>query len=52
MSDPLDEQLGFAPDYNSPVPYMQRTRGAIIPRQSATPRPTAGRTMSMRRSSR
>src|SRR3979409_1727298 len=26
MSAPLDEQLGFAPDYDSPVPYMQRTR--------------------------
>ena len=23
---PLDDQLGFAPDYDSPVPYMQRTR--------------------------
>jgi hypothetical protein len=22
----LDDQLGFAPDYDSPVPYMQRTR--------------------------
>src|SRR3982751_1846946 len=26
MSGPSDEQLGFAPDYDSPVPYMQRTR--------------------------
>src|ERR1700675_1492506 len=26
MSAPLDEQLGFAPDYDSPIPYMQRTR--------------------------
>ena len=26
MSGPLDDQLGFAPDYDSPVPYMQRTR--------------------------
>ena len=26
MSAPLDDQLGFAPDYDSPVPYMQRTR--------------------------
>ena len=25
MSGPLDEH-GFAPDYDSPVPYMQRTR--------------------------
>ena len=26
MSGPLDDQLGFAPDYDSPIPYMQRTR--------------------------
>ena len=26
MTGPIDEQLGFAPDYDSPVPYMQRTR--------------------------
>ena len=26
MPGPLDEQVGFAPDYDSPVPYMQRTR--------------------------
>src|SRR3954454_19993648 len=26
MSAPLDDQFGFAPDYDSPVPYMQRTR--------------------------
>jgi hypothetical protein len=26
MSDLLDDQLGFAPDYDSPIPYMQRTR--------------------------
>ena len=26
MSGPSDDQLGFAPDYDSPVPYMQRTR--------------------------
>jgi hypothetical protein len=26
MSASLDDQLGFAPDYDSPVPYMQRTR--------------------------
>src|SRR6201987_171158 len=26
MSEPQDEQFGFAPDYDSPVPYMQRTR--------------------------
>ena len=26
MSAPLDDELGFAPDYDSPIPYMQRTR--------------------------
>src|ERR1700712_5093464 len=26
MSGPLDDQLGFAPDHDAPVPYMQRTR--------------------------
>ena len=26
MPGPLDDQTGFAPDYDSPVPYMQRTR--------------------------
>ena len=26
MSDSPDEQFGFAPDYDAPVPYMQRTR--------------------------
>jgi hypothetical protein len=26
MTGTIDEQLGFAPDYDSPVPYMQRTR--------------------------
>src|SRR5258708_16894659 len=26
MSGPLDDQLGFAPDYDSPILYMQRTR--------------------------
>src|SRR4029077_9920076 len=26
MSDSPDDQFGFAPDYDSPVPYMQRTR--------------------------
>ena len=26
MSAPQDEEFGFAPDYDSPVPYMQRTR--------------------------
>jgi len=26
MPGPLDDQLGFAPDYDAPIPYMQRTR--------------------------
>src|SRR5438034_223626 len=26
MSGPLDDQLGFAPDYDAAIPYMQRTR--------------------------
>jgi hypothetical protein len=26
MTDNIDAQLGFAPDYDSPVPYMKRTR--------------------------
>src|SRR6202521_5282694 len=26
MAGLLDDQLGFAPDYDSPIPYMQRTR--------------------------
>ncbi len=26
MSAPLDDQLGFAPDYDAAIPYMQRTR--------------------------
>src|SRR5215218_1761462 len=26
MTDNLDAQLGFAPDYDAPVPYMKRTR--------------------------
>ena len=26
MPGPLDDELGFAPDYDSPIPYMQRTR--------------------------
>jgi hypothetical protein len=26
MTASLDEQLGFAPDYDAPIPYMQRTR--------------------------
>jgi len=50
MPGPLDDQLGFAPDYDAPIPYMQRTRD-YYPR-SATPRPIAGRIMSRRRFSR
>jgi hypothetical protein len=30
MSDNFDQQLGFAPDYDSPVPYMKRTRDYYI----------------------
>ena len=26
MTGPHDDQLGFAPDYDSPIPYMRRTR--------------------------
>jgi hypothetical protein len=26
MSVPQDDEFGFAPDYDSPVPYMARTR--------------------------
>ena len=26
MPENIDALLGFAPDYDSPVPYMQRTR--------------------------
>ena len=26
MTDALDEMQGFAPDYDAPIPYMQRTR--------------------------
>ena len=26
MTDPMDEQFGFAPDDDVPIPYMQRTR--------------------------
>ena len=37
MSGPLDDQLGFAPDYDSPVPYMQRTRDYYIAIGYTTP---------------
>ena len=30
MIDNLDAQLGFAPDYDAPVPYMKRTRDYYI----------------------
>ena len=26
MPTPSDDEFGFAPDYDTPVPYMQRTR--------------------------
>ena len=26
MAAPSDDEFGFAPDYDSPIPYMQRTR--------------------------
>ena len=47
MPGPLDDQVGFAPDYDSHVPYMQRTRDYY-----AAIGYTAGRTMSTRRSCR
>ena len=28
MAAPSDDDFGFAPDYDAPVPYMQRTRDA------------------------
>jgi glycine/betaine/sarcosine/D-proline reductase family selenoprotein B len=37
MSDNLDQQLGFAPDYDSPVPYMKRTRDYYIAIGYTTP---------------
>jgi hypothetical protein len=30
MSAGIDEQFGFAPDYDAPVPYMQRTRDYYV----------------------
>ncbi|MET4829677.1 hypothetical protein ABH972_007266 [Bradyrhizobium ottawaense] len=51
MSAPRDDEFGFAPDYDSPLPYMQRTRDyyAAI---AATPPRIAGRITPRRRSSR
>ena len=37
MIDNLDQQLGFAPDYDSPVPYMKRTRDYYIAIGYTTP---------------
>jgi hypothetical protein len=37
MSERPDEQFGFAPDHNSPVPYMQRTRDYYAAIGYATP---------------
>lgn len=37
MIDDLDQQLGFAPDYDSPVPYMKRTRDYYIAIGYTTP---------------
>jgi hypothetical protein len=37
MIDNLDQQLGFAPDYDSPIPYMKRTRDYYIAIGYTTP---------------
>ena len=37
MSAPQDAQFGFAPDYDAPVPYMQRTRDYYIAIGYTTP---------------
>jgi len=37
MKDDLDQQLGFAPDYDSPVPYMKRTRDYYVAIGYTTP---------------
>ena len=37
MDQKLDDLLGFAPDYDSPVPYMQRTRDYYIAIGYTTP---------------
>jgi len=51
MPGSLDDQLGFAPDYDFPGPLHASGPATTTPR-SATRRLIAGRTMSMRRSSR
>jgi hypothetical protein len=54
MTAPRDDEFGFAPDYDAPVPYMQRTRDyyAAIGYTTPYPRRIAGRTTPRRRSSR
>src|ERR1700751_2623356 len=37
MAAPTDDEFGFAPDYDAPVPYMQRTRDYYIAIGYATP---------------
>ncbi len=37
MTDDREDKLGFAPDYDSPVPYMQRTRDYYIAIGYTTP---------------
>jgi len=37
MTGPHDDQLGFAPDYDSPIPYMRRTREYYAAIGYATP---------------
>src|SRR5215213_4010690 len=37
MTTPMDDQLGFAPDYDSPIPYMVRTRDYYAAIGYATP---------------
>ena len=37
MPEDIDALLGFAPDYDSPVPYMKRTRDYYTAIGYATP---------------
>src|SRR6516165_5579576 len=37
MAAPSDDEFGFAPDYDAPVPYMQRTRDYYIAIGYTTP---------------
>src|SRR3546814_12737350 len=30
MTSPQDEEFGFAPDYDAPIPYMKRTRDSYV----------------------